>query len=257
MRSTRALIAISLLAGIAMLVHSPARGEEKIKTGFIDKTHKNSDGSTSPYVVFVPHSYDGKKEFPIILFLHGAGETKSTKKGSKMPVDVGIGPAIKKREKDFAFIVVIPQAEDVKTPVLRRWYADSPDGKRALAMLDEVMKEYKVDAKRQTLSGLSMGGFGTWNIAAAHPERWNAIVPICGGGDPKDAAKIKDIPCWCFHGDADTAVPVQRSRDMIDALKKAGGKPKYDEYPKVGHNSWDKAYGTDELYTWLLEQKKQ
>jgi predicted peptidase len=101
-----------------------------------------------------------------------------------------------------------------------------------------------------------MGGFGTWSLAAAQPDMWAAIVPICGGGSPADAEKIKNIPCWCFHGDADTSVPVQRSRDMIEALKKAGAEPKYTEYPKVGHNSWDKAYGTEELYHWLLEHKK-
>ena len=100
-----------------------------------------------------------------------------------------------------------------------------------------------------------MGGFGTWSLAARYPEKWAAIVPICGGGDPKEADKIKDIPCWCFHGDADTAVKVESSRKMIAALKEAGGKPKYDEYAGVGHNSWDKAYGTKELYEWLLMQK--
>jgi predicted peptidase len=107
-----------------------------------------------------------------------------------------------------------------------------------------------------------MGGFGTWSIANAHPDRWAAIAPICGGAGNAEAAgkvaeKIKDIPCWCFHGDADPTVKVELSRTMIDALKKAGGNPKYTEYPKVGHNSWDMAYGTDELYKWLLEQKKK
>ena len=100
-----------------------------------------------------------------------------------------------------------------------------------------------------------MGGFGTWSFAAAYPDKWAAIVPICGGGNPSAAEKIKHIPCWCFHGDADTSVPVKRSRDMIEALRKAGAEPKYTEYPNVGHNSWDRAYATKELYTWLLEQK--
>ncbi len=225
--------------------------DEKPKTGFVDKTFKNADGTTSPYVVFVPKDYDGTKEYPTILFLHGAGETKTEKKGGKMPVEVGLGPAIKKREKDFPFLVVIPQAEGFG------WSAESKNAKRALAMLDEVQKEYKTDAKRQYLTGLSMGGMGTWSIAMAHPNRFAAIVPICGRGDTKTADKIKDLPCWAFHGDADTAVKVEGSRDMIDAIKKAGGKPKYTEYPKVGHNSWDAAYGTEELYKWLLEQKKK
>ena len=140
--------------------------------------------------MFVPHDYDGKKEYPVILFLHGAGETKNpkAKKEGKMPVEVGIGPAIKKREKTFPFIVVIPRAEGFG------WGADTANAKRALAMLDEVMKEYKVDPKRQYLTGLSMGGMGTWSIAMAHPDRFAAIVPICGRGDTKTAEKIKDLP---------------------------------------------------------------
>jgi predicted peptidase len=248
MRLSRLLLAAGLLVGAALL---PARAEEKPKTGFVDKTFKNADGSESPYVVFVPHNYDPAKEYPTILFLHGAGETKTEKKGGKMPVEVGIGPAIKTREKTFPFIVVIPRAEGFG------WQASSPNAKRALAMLDEVQKEYKTDPKRQYLTGLSMGGFGTWSIAAAHPDRWAAIAPVCGGGDPKDAEKIKDIPCWCFHGDEDGAVKIERSRDMIAALEKAGGKPRYTEYKWVGHDSWDPAYATNQLYTWMLKQSKK
>jgi predicted peptidase len=245
------LFSIGLLSSLTLAEARPAAGEDKQATGFVNKTFKNADGTTSPYVVFVPKDYDDKKEYPVILFLHGAGETKSEKKDAKMPVEVGIGPAIKKREKDFPFIVVIPQAEGFG------WGADKANAKRALAMLDEVMKAYKIDPKRQILTGLSMGGMGTWSIAIAHPDRFAAIVPICGFGDTKSAEKIKDLPCWCFHGDADMAVKVSGSRDMIEALKKAGGMPKYTEYPKVGHNSWDMAYGTDELYKWMLEQKKK
>jgi predicted peptidase len=232
---------VALLTAVSAAADTPT-------TGFVKKEFKNADGSMSPYVVFVPQDYDGKKEYPVILFLHGSGETKG---GGKMPVEVGIGTAIKKREKSFPFITVIPQSEK------RTWGAASDDGKRAMAILDEVMKDYKTDGKRVYLTGLSMGGFGTWSLATAHPEKWAAIVPICGGGNPKQADKIKDLPVWCFHGDADTSVKVQSSRDMIEALKKAGAEPKYTEYPGVGHNSWDKAYGTDELYTWLLEHKKK
>jgi predicted peptidase len=240
----RPLLTFALGTTLAM----SARAAE---TGFVDKTYKDPSGTEYKYVLFVPHDYKKGTPTPTILFLHGAGETKSTKGGGKMPVEVGIGPAIKKREKTFPFIVVIPRAEGFG------WGADTKNAERALAMLDEVMKEYKVDPKRQYLTGLSMGGMGTWSIAMAHPDRFAAIAPICGRGDTKSASKIKDLPCWCFHGDADTAVKVEGSRDMIDAIKKAGGNPKYTEYPGVGHNSWDKAYGTDELYTWLLEHRKK
>jgi predicted peptidase len=219
-----------------------------VKPGFHDKTFKNADNTNSPYVVFVPHNYDGKTEVPVILFLHGSGESKG---GMKKPVEVGIGPAIKRDEKAVGAIVVIPQSEK------RTWNASSDDGKRALAILDTVMKEYKTDAKRVYLTGLSMGGYGTWSLAAAHPERWAAIAPICGGGDPTAAERIKHLPCWCFHGDKDTAVNVKKSQEMIEALKKAGGTPKYTEYPGVAHNSWDKAYAEKEFFPWLMAQKKK
>lgn len=238
----------ALLAALSLILTIPLAAAEKSQTGFVTKQFKNADGSISPYVVYVPQNYDASKQSPIILFLHGSGETKG---GAKQPKDVGIGPAIQKREKSFPFIVVIPQSEQ------RTWKADSDDGKRALAMLDATIKEYNADPKRVYLTGLSMGGFGTWGMAVAHPERWAAIVPICGRGNVEKADVIKDLPCWAFHGDKDTAVNVSGSRDMIAALKKAGGNPKYTEYPGVGHNSWDNAYGTNELYKWLLEQTKK
>jgi predicted peptidase len=218
---------------------------DKEETGFVDRVFKDAAGKESKYVLFVPHDYKGNKAFPLVLFLHGAGETGTD--GQKQ-VKVGLGPAIKKQEKTFGFIAVFPQARS------RTWKADSEEGKRAMAILEQIEKDYKVDPKRIYLTGLSMGGYGTWSFAVKYPDKWAAIVPICGGGDAKEAAKIKHIPCWCFHGDADKAVKVSQSRDMVQALKDAGGTPQYTEYSGVGHNSWDKAYGTPELYDWLLKQ---
>ncbi|OWK41602.1 prolyl oligopeptidase family serine peptidase [Fimbriiglobus ruber] len=236
-------VALSLIGTAAM---TPAAD---VKTGAVQKTFKNDDGTESPYVVYVPKAYDGTTALPVILFLHGSGETKG---GAKMPFDQGLmNKHYQKQEEKFPAIVVVPQSEK------RTWKADSADAKRALAMLDATTKEYKTDPARVYLTGLSMGGYGTWSLAVAHPEKWAAIVPVCGGGDPKAAEKIKDIPCWCFHGDKDDAVKVEKSREMIEALKKAGGDPKYTEYAGVGHNSWDRAYDTDELYTWLFAQKKK
>ena len=222
--------------------------DDKPKTGFVTASFKNADGTTSPYVVFIPHDYDGKKEYPVILFLHGSGETKG---GKKMPVEVGIGTAIKKQEKTFPFITIIPQSEK------RTWQASSGDAKRALAILDEVTHSYKTDSHRIYLTGLSMGGMGTWSLAAAHPEKWAAIVPVCGTGDPKSAEKIKDIPTWTFCGDKDVAFLLNGTRNMVAAMKKSGGSPKYTEYPGVGHNCWDAAYAEKELFPWLAQQKKK
>jgi predicted peptidase len=240
------------LAGAAVLVLVPLAARSRAvaaesTTGFLNHVHKDADGKEAKYVLFVPHDFKGDKPYPVILFLHGSGERVG---GKKQPVEVGIGTAVKKREKDFPCLVIFPQAQ-------RNWQANSADAKRALDILAEVEKEYKIDGKRVYLTGLSMGGYGTWSLAIAHPDKWAAIVPICGRDDPSKAATIKDLPCWCFQGGDDRIVPPDGSRKMIAAIKEAGGKPKYTEYPGVGHNSWDKAYGTDELYDWLLKQHKK
>lgn len=239
---------IFALLAVMFISTAIGRADDK-KTGFVDKVHKDSAGEHK-YVVFIPHDYKGDKEFPVILFLHGSGETADGK-NKKMPVEVGIGPAIKKREKTFPFITVIPQAEK------RPWSTGSTDGKMAIAILDEVCSQYKTDKKRIYLTGLSMGGGGTWSHAAAMPDRWAAIVPICGPGDPGTAEKIKNIPCWGFVGDKDSDRIVNGMKGMIDALKKSGAEPKYTVYPGVGHNSWDMAYDTEDLYVWLAKQSKK
>jgi predicted peptidase len=233
------LITLALLAWLGV-VRTPTEEE----TGFLDRTYKDPEGKEARYVVYVPADYTGKKAYPLILFLHGAGETGTD---GRRQLDEGLGQAIKKNDHAFPFITVFPQSQH------RTWQADSPDARRALDILAEVRQAYKVDPKRIYLTGLSMGGYGTWSLAARYPNRWAAIVPICGGGDPKQADRIKDIPCWCFHGETDTAVRVGRSRDMMKALWAAGGHPNYTEFPGVGHQSWDKAYATAELYPWLLE----
>jgi predicted peptidase len=238
-----------LLATLVLAATLPAAAGDKSDTGFVNKVFKGKDGD-SKYVVFVPHDYKGDKDYPLILFLHGAGERGDD---GETPVKQGIGNAIKFKggDKKFPFFVIFPQSRKGGS-----WKAGSADADRALGMLEEIQKQYKIDSNRIYLTGLSMGGYGTWSLAAAFPERWAAIAPICGGGDTSTAEKIKDIPCWCFHGDGDKAVPVQKSRDMIDALKKAGGSPRYSEMPFVGHNSWDPAYVTPELYPWLLSHKR-
>lgn len=238
---------LSSCAIIGMLAFvMPARAQST--PGFHDRVHKDKDGKEAKYVLFVPHGYDASKPSPIVLFLHGAGMTGDD---GKKQATTALGKAIRQNPNAFPFLVVFPQSQK------RTWLADSDDGKRALAILEEVEKEYKTDPKRVYLTGLSMGGFGTWSMAAKYPDRWAAIIPICGGGNPRDAAKFKDIPCWCFHGADDPTVKPERSRDMIEALKKAGGQPKYTEYPGVKHDSWTKAYATPELYTWMLQQKRK
>jgi len=130
------------------------------------------------------------------------------------------------------------------------WHGEWND--LALKALDDVVRKYHGDPSRLYPTGLSMGGFGSWAIAAAHPDRFAALIPICGGGDPAAmASALKSLPIWVFHGDADPAVPVQRSREMVEAIKAAGNPNiRYTEYPGVGHSAWDKTYGDPEVISW-------
>jgi predicted peptidase len=237
-----------VVAALGLAGGSSALGDDNPRTGFIDKAHKTAGGDESKYVVFIPNHYDGREALPAILFLHGSGAVGND--GRKQAVGA-LAQAIRKNESHFDFIAVFPQAHE------GGWTASSVDGKRAMAILDEVGTSYNVDKNRTYLTGVSMGGEGTWSLAAAHPQRWAAIVPICGGGDPNIAAKIKDIPCWCFHGDADKVVPAAASRKMIRALWQAGGRPLYHEFPDVGHDCWNRVYAMPDLFEWLLLQKSK
>lgn len=194
------------------------------------------------YWLFLPKDYDkGEKKWPMILFLHGAGES-----GSNLAVVKKHGPPkIVEQKPDFPFIVVSPQSPG------RGW---NPDVLNAL--VDDIVATYRVDPNRVYLTGLSMGGYGTWALAAAHPEKFAAIAPICGGGDPSKAAVLKNLPIWVFHGAKDTAVPLARSEEMINALKAAGASPKFTVYPQAGHDSWTETYANPEFYDWLLQQSR-
>ena len=213
--------------------------------GFHLRTVKAEDGERK-YTVYVPEGYDGSKTFPVILFLHGSGERGED---GIVPAQVGIGPAIQDRPGGVPALVVFPQAK-------RTWSADSPDSKAALAALDDVMANYKADAQRVILTGLSMGGSGSWSLATAQPERFVAVVPICGRGRPEDAAELKSLPVWSFCGDADRDQTVLGLRTMTEALSSQGASARLTEYRGVGHNSWDRAYNDHELIDWMLAQHK-
>ena len=195
------------------------------------------------YWLFLPADYEKSgKNWPLLLFLHGAGES-----GSDLAKVKSHGPPkIVESKPEFPFILVSPQCPG------RGWNVDMLN-----ALLDEIVAKYRVDQDRVYLTGLSMGGFGTWTLAALHPERFAAIAPICGGGNPADAKKLKDLPIWVFHGGKDTTVPTKRSEEMVEALKAAGGNPKFTVYPEAGHDSWTETYNDPELYRWLLEQKRK
>lgn len=217
------------------------------ETGFLNRVY-HDDAGEHKYVVFVPQNYTPEQQWPVILFLHGAGERGTDGLRQTM---VGLGPAVKLRQKTFPFLVVFPQCEDIGSRALNGWQAGSPNGKRARQILNAVEKDYNVDAKHRILTGWSMGGYGTWSIAKATPKHWSSVVPIAGGGEPKSLSGLSKVPIWAFHGVHDRAVLSRESRRMVNALKKTGGNPRYTEIPKIGHDVWKDVYDNDLLYEWM------
>lgn len=243
-----ALVFLALMASGVASSHRARAADDKATAGKQQQKHFEKEITVKVklnYLLYLPPEY-GKsdKAWPLLLFLHGAGES-----GEDLEMVKKHGPPKIVESKDLPFIVVSPQS-----PTFPRGW--NPEALSAL--LDEIESKYKVDKDRIYLTGLSMGGFGSWSLAAAHPERFAAVVPICGGGDPAMAKKIKDLPIWVFHGGKDRVVPLKRSEDMVNALKEAGAKKvKFTVYPDAGHDSWTETYNNPELYEWLLKQKRK
>lgn len=198
------------------------------------------------YLLFLPEGYGRKKQrWPVILFLHGAGE-----RGSDLNLVKKHGPPkIVETRKDFPFIVVSPQCP------ADAWWTSEIDG--LINLLDDVVANYNVDKERIYLTGLSMGGYGTWALAAEYPERFAAIAPICGGGRRIMAEKFKDVPVWAFHGAKDPVVPLKESEDIVNAIKERGGDAKLTVYPEAGHDSWTETYNNQALYDWFMQHRNK
>jgi len=214
--------------------------------GFHLRTVKGPAGERK-YTLYVPEGYDPAKAYPAVLFLHGSGERGDDGiKGGQ----IGLGAAILAHPERFPALVVLPQAS-------KTWQADSDDAKAALAALDDVAGAYKVDPARVVLTGLSMGGAGTWSIASAHPERFAALAVVCGRGKPEAVESIKGLPTWIVVGDEDGLAAVQNARAMAQALREAGTDVRQTEYRAVGHNSWDRAYDDPKLVEWMLSRSRK
>lgn len=216
----------------------PPRQHARQATRVIAKTVKIN------YLLYLPPEYrdDAEKRWPLLLFLHGAGE-----RGDDLEKVKAHGPARYVSEgRDYPFVIVSPQC-----PADEWWDPDV-----VLSLLTLITETLRIDPDRVYLTGLSMGGYATWNTAARQPERFAAIVPICGGGRVSEAHRLKDLPIWAFHGGRDPVVDPERSREMVDAVNQAGGSAKLTVYPDAGHDSWTQTYENPELYTWLLSQRR-
>jgi len=197
------------------------------------------------YLLYLPDSYsDSEKEWPFMLFLHGAGE-----RGDKVDQVKKHGPPkLVEAGKDLPFIIASPQCQKDK-----RW-----DPHTLSFLVDDIVSNHRIDVDRIYVTGLSMGGYGTWAIAGENPTRFAAVAPICGGGARSWARGIvkEKLPVWVFHGAKDQTVPLEESQRMVDAIKHFGGDVKFTIYPEAKHDSWTEAYDTPELYEWFLSHKR-
>jgi predicted peptidase len=233
-----------LLFGVAMALQPAASVAQEKKNAQQAKSFEKeiTIKVTLNYLLFLPEGYESsEKKWPLILFLHGAGESGNDIEKVKA---TGL-PKLLETKTDMPFVVVSPQSPR------GGWNADSLN-----ALLDDVIAKYKIDVDRVYLTGLSMGGFGTWELGTAHPERFAALAPICGGGNPARASRLKGVPVWAFHGAKDNVVPIARTEAMIKAMKEAGMEPKFTIYPDARHDSWTETYNNPELYKWFLEHKR-
>jgi len=231
------LIAASLIfyTGCSSSVTKISETEKQVRQSFTGKYEKEV---AINYLLYLPKDYDKKEKLPLMLFLHGAGERGDNLEQLKVH-----GPTkLIEQGKDFPFIVVSPQC-----PANSRWKHEP-----LIALLDDIISKYKVDENRIYVTGLSMGGYGTWKLATEISNRLAAVIPICGWGDTFSAFMIGDLPVWAFHGAKDFVVPLKASEDMIARLKEINGNAKLTVYPDAGHDSWTATYNNPEIYEWLL-----
>lgn len=229
---------------------------------FEARQYVDADGARLLYRLLRPQNYAPQVRYPLVLFLHGAGERGDD---NVRQLVHGMNQfASDQIMAEHPCFVMAPQCPAGQKWVDMDWSAPrgdmpaepAPAMRLACATLDALQKEFSIDPARVYVTGLSMGGYGTWDAIARYPDRFAAAVPICGGGDPAQAQKMARTPVWAFHGGKDGVVKPQRSREMVEAIKAAGGTVKYTEYPDAGHNAWTATYENPEFFTWLFAQRK-
>ncbi|MCC9643611.1 alpha/beta fold hydrolase [Rhodopirellula sp. JC740] len=205
-----------------------------------------------PYLLYTPKDYVAGQEVPVLLFLHGLGESGDGDFG-KLSIH-GPPKRIAKEGQSFPFVVVAPQSPkpgNSREEIVESWRASE-----LMSLLDHIEQHLTIDQSRVYLSGLSMGGFGSWRLAAKHPERFAAVVPVCGGGKVEWAESLATVPIWAFHGLKDNVVKVEESEEMVRAIQRAGGDVKLTIYPDAGHDSWTETFANPEVYAWLLRHQR-
>lgn len=239
----RLLVALVTMAGVLGCGSlPPARMEEQQPQSFEKRVTRTYSGK---YLLYLPKDFEvDAKQWPLVLFLHGSGE-----RGDDLEkVKVHGPPKLIAQGKEFPFIVVSPQC-----PENTRWVSQI---EMLNALLDELTATLPVDEERIYLTGLSMGGQGTWHFAYQYPERFAAIAPVCGWGVRDVLCVFTEMPVWMFHGANDDVVPLAEGQRLFEALKKCGNDAKFTVYPDANHDSWTETYNNPDLYTWLLQQRR-
>jgi len=256
-------VIIFTLLLVTMAVPATSSAQNDSENLFEAREYKSEDGSILPYRILLPDDFEEGKIYPLVLFLHGMGE-----RGDDNEAQLTWGVEAFAKEdfrKDHPAIVIAPQAPDDDFWANLNWrendaaLMENPTKPLQMAyeLIHKLSDDYPVDRDRLYITGLSMGGFGTWDLITRYPDTFAAAMPVCGGGDSSKAHLLMDLPIWNFHGALDDVVPPELSRDMIDAIREAGGTPGYTEYPHVDHFSWIPAYEDRFALEWLFDQKKE
>ena len=230
-------------------------------------TYVNSRNDTLRYRLLKPINYDPNKKYPLVVCLSGSGgrgDDNIKQIAGCWPAQIISNSENRKKYQAFVFVPQCPSgsswgrslgdSEKEARSKLGKTHQPSVSS-LVFEVINILENEFKIDTTRRYVTGQSMGGYGSWHFILTHPQMFAAAIPICGGGNPALATKIADVPVWAFHGQKDNAVPVGFSRNMIDAIKKAGGSPRYNEFPDAGHVSWPLAYDTSGLLDWLFAQE--
>lgn len=236
---------------------------EQLDAAFIAGQFEKN-GKSLPYRLYIPQGHEGEK-LPLVLFMHGAGERGTDNIKQFINGDWLLRRLVEGQDVHPCYILA-PQCPEEGD---QRWVNEafecgtycydqtvlSEPMRLAIDILDMVEEKYPIDRKREYVTGLSMGGYATWYLISRFPERFAAAVPVCGGGDPAQAEKIRSVPVWTFHGDQDDIVPISGTRALVDALRQVGGDIRYTEYPGVMHGSWVNAYSEPDLVDWLFSHR--
>lgn len=235
-----------ILAGVAAQdgVKAPTRSPAYERHEFTAK-----DGTRLSYWLMKPGDAEPDAKYPLVLALHGRG-------GNTEAATVLARPELRKKHPCFVLAPAVSRKGVWAVPADFRKLPGKPHLPAVLEALEAVRDAHPVDPDRIYVTGQSMGGFGTFGAIAARPDLFAAAMPVCGGWTPADAPKMKDVAFRVFHGGADRTVPVERSRAMVEAVRRAGGDPEYTEYEGVGHNSWSKAYADPATWEWLFGRRR-